>query len=77
MKLFNLLWRTIKIMIGRLCIKVIKLMTQDLPKDEEKHLLDDGTLVLYTEFDLTDVSRINVCQIGTHYGDLYYRDEDD
>lgn len=77
MKLFNLLWRTIKIMIGRLCIKVIKLMTQDLPKDEEEHLLDDGTLVLYTEFDLTDVSRINVCQIGTHYGDLYYRDEDD
>lgn len=46
-------------------------------KDEEQHLLDDGTLVLYTKFDLTDVSRINVCQIGTHYGDLYYRDEDD
>ena len=43
------------------------------PKEE---LLDDGTLVIWTNTDMTKFSRVNVRQIGTHYGDLFYPDED-
>ena len=34
MIILNLLWRTIKIMIGRLCIKAIKLVTKGERYDE-------------------------------------------
>ena len=43
-------------------------------KDEE--LLPDGTLHLFTDTDLSKVNRVWVSQNGTHYGDLYYADED-
>ena len=43
------------------------------PKEE---LLDDGTLVIWTNTDMTKFSRVNVRQIGTHYGDLFYPDEE-
>ena len=42
----------------------------------QEELLDDGTLVVWTNFDMTKFSRVNVRQIGTHYGDLFYPDEE-
>ena len=46
---------------------------KEMPKEE---LLDDGTLVVWTNIDMTKFSRVNVRQIGTHYGDLFYPDEE-
>ena len=42
----------------------------------QEELLDDGTLVVWTNTDMSKFSRVNVRQIGTHYGDLFYPDED-
>ena len=42
----------------------------------QEELLDDGTLVVWTNFDMTKFSRVSVRQIGTHYGDLFYPDEE-
>ena len=41
-----------------------------------EELLPDGTLHLFTDTDLSKVNRVWVSQNGTHYGDLYYADED-
>lgn len=58
---------------GKSLQMAIEALRQPEPKEE---LLDDGTLVLWTSCDMTKVSRVNVRQTGTHYGDLYYPDED-
>ena len=42
----------------------------------EQELLKDGTLVVKTDFDMTKFDRVNVIQNGTHYGDLFYQDDD-
>lgn len=42
----------------------------------EQELLKDGTLVIKTDFDMTKFDRVNVIQNGTHYGDLFYQDDD-
>lgn len=41
----------------------------------EQELLNDGTLVVRTDFDMTKFDRVNVIQNGTHYGDLFYQDD--
>ena len=54
------------------CRSIVK-DVKGLPQEE---LLDDGTLVVWTNTDMSKFSRVNVRQIGTHYGDLFYPDED-
>ena len=53
---------------------------KDLPsaqlEQKVEELLPDGTLHLFTDTDLSKVNRVWVSQNGTHYGDLYYADED-
>lgn len=39
-------------------------------------LLDDGTLIVHTDIDITKITRVNITQNNTHYGDLFYRDEE-
>lgn len=39
-------------------------------------LLPDGTLHLFTDTDLSKVTKVMVSQNGTRYGGLYYADED-
>lgn len=46
------------------------------PVQSEQELLKDGTLVVKTDFDMTKFDRVNVIQNGTHYGDLFYQDDD-
>ena len=46
------------------------------PERKAEELLPDGTLHLFTDTDLSKVNRVLVSQNGTHYGDLYYADED-
>ena len=52
-------------------------MLDGLPSvQSEQELLKDGTLVVKTDFDMTKFDRVNVIQNGTHYGDLFYQDDD-
>lgn len=44
------------------------------PKTQK--LLDDGTLVVHTDVDIIKITRVNITQNNTHYGGLFYRDED-
>lgn len=46
------------------------------PERKVEELLPDGTLHLFTDTDLSKVNRVLVSQNGTHYGDLYYADEE-
>lgn len=46
------------------------------PEQRVEELLPDGTLHLFTDTDLFKVNRVLVSQNNTHYGDLYYADED-
>ena len=46
------------------------------PEQKVEGLLPDGTLHLFTDTDLSKVSRVLVSQNGTHYGDLFYADGD-
>lgn len=52
---------------------------EELPSAQPKtqKLLDDGTLIVHTDIDITKITRVNIAQNNTHYGDLFYRDEDD
>ena len=43
---------------------------------ETQKLLDDGTLIVHTDIDITKITRVNITQNNTHYGDLFYRDEE-
>lgn len=54
-------------------IAIANAPTINTKKDE---LAEDGTLYLETEHDLFKVKRINVSQIGTKWGDMYYQDEE-
>ena len=54
---------------------IINLPSAQLEQKVEE-LLPDGTLHLFTDTDLSKVNRVWVSQNGTHYGDLYYADED-
>ena len=58
---------------GRQCAKAIERVPSAQPEQE---LLKDGTLVVKTDFDMTKFDRVNVIQNGTHYGDLFYQDDD-
>ena len=53
-----------------------KLIENAPPICRQEELLDDGTLVVWTNTDMSKFSRVNVRQIGTHYGDLFYPDEE-
>jgi len=44
--------------------------------ESSQELLKDGTLVVKTDFDMSKFDRVNVIQNGTHYGDLFYQDDD-
>ncbi len=44
------------------------------PKTQK--LLDDGTLIVHTDIDIIKITRVNITQNNTHYGDLFYRDEE-
>ena len=55
--------------------KAIEALPSAQPEPHEE-LLDDETLVIWTNVDMTKFSRVNVRQKGTHYGDLFYPDED-
>ena len=44
------------------------------PEQKIDELLQDGTLHLSTDADLSTVGRVLVSQNGTHYGGLYYAD---
>lgn len=44
------------------------------PKTQK--LLDDGTLIVHTDVDIINITRVNITQNNTHYGDLFYRDEE-
>lgn len=50
---------------------------RELPPAPERTetLLDNGTLMLECDADLSKVTRVNVRQRGTHSGDLYYPDD--
>lgn len=51
---------------------------ENLPSAQPKtqKLLDDGTLMVHTDIDITKITRVNITQNNTHYGDLFYRDEE-
>ena len=53
-------------------------LAQRLPAAQPKtqKLLDDGTLIVHTDIDITKITRVNITQNNTHYGDLFYRDEE-
>ena len=55
-------------------IKELKAMPSAQPKTQK--LLDDGTLIVHTDIDITKITRVNITQNNTHYGDLFYRDEE-
>jgi len=44
------------------------------PKTQK--LLDDGTLIVHTDIDIIKITRVNITQNNTHYGGLFYRDEE-
>lgn len=51
---------------------------KELPSVQPKtqKLLDDGTLIVHTDIDITKITRVNITQNNAHYGDLFYRDEE-
>lgn len=55
----------------------VKQWLDHLPSVQPKtqKLLDDGTLMVHTDIDITKITRVNITQNNTHYGDLFYRDE--
>jgi hypothetical protein len=46
---------------------------REQPKEK---LLDDGTLAIQTNYAMCNITRVYVRQDGTHFADLFYRDED-
>ena len=58
------------------CLDEIEDLPSAQPEQKVEELLPDGTLHLFTDTDLSKVNRVWVSQNGTHYGDLYYADED-
>lgn len=56
--------------------KALEQLLPAQPEQKVEELLPDGTLHLFTDTDLSKVNRVWVSQNNTHYGDLYYTDED-
>lgn len=56
---------------------ILDLMPTIEPERKVEELLPDGTLHLFTDTDLSKVDRVLVSQNGTHYGNLYYVDDDE
>lgn len=63
-------WRSLKFSEMHKCLSALPSV------QPEQELLKDGTLVIKTDFDMTKFDRVNVIQNGTHYGDLFYQDDD-
>ena len=54
----------------------LMMLSSAQPEQRVEELLSDGTLHLFTDTDLSKVNRVWASQNNTHYGDLYYADED-
>lgn len=59
-----------------LCPEHYCLCTLPSAQPKTQRLLDDGTLIVHTDIDIIKITRVNITQNNTHYGDLFYRDEE-
>lgn len=59
-----------------MCPEHYALSTLPSVQPKTQKLLDDGTLIVHTDIDITKITRVNITQNNTHYGDLFYRDEE-